>query len=198
MRTCSNVVAWGGLVMWVVAVLVEHALSPSLSPMRHQISEYVHGKTGWLMVVAFLAWALSLAATAVATKPPAGVVALLLGTAAVGFVVAAVWATQTSAGELPPGVQRTTAGRLHDLGSGVASIALAAAAVASVMAIRVTWFRRATMALLGTAVVADLALLAVGAEVGGVRQRILIAAAVAWQAALLTARGRSPDEGKAR
>ncbi len=40
-----------------------------------------------------------------------------LGAATAGLLLAAAFATQTVAGELPAGVERTTAGRLHDFGT---------------------------------------------------------------------------------
>jgi Protein of unknown function (DUF998) len=171
---------------FVLATLAEHALNASLSPARHQISEYVHGRAGWLMVAGFVAWAVSLVATAELVRSWSLALSALLGVAAVGFVITAVWATQTSAGELPPGVERTTAGRLHDAGSGVASLAMLAAAVVSVRVGPVRRLRRLAIGVIGVAIVADVALLAVGASVGGVRQRVLVLAAVVWQAAVLT------------
>jgi hypothetical protein len=79
----------------------------------------------WIMVVGFLAWALSLGAAAVATRDrTTTTVRWALGLAAAGLLLLTVFHTQTSAGHLPPGVARTVGGRLHDLGAGVTSVAL--------------------------------------------------------------------------
>lgn len=189
-RRLTGWIGAAGLAIFVAAVLAEHALNASLSPARHQISEYVHGRAGWLMVVAFGAWAVSSVATGAVTWRWSRVVGVLLVVAACGLVVAATWATQTSAGELPPGVERTTAGRLHDLGSGVASVALLSAAVVSAVTAPARRVRRVAIGLVGVAVIASVVLLGVGDAVGGLRQRVLVAVAVAWQATVLGSRDR--------
>jgi hypothetical protein len=98
------------------------------------------------------------------------------------MLLTACFATQTSAGELPPGVKLGVSGRLHDLGSGLATLALAAAVVASIANRDGSprYYRRAG-AILGFALASDAALLAVGPTVGGIRQRVLLASAALWQ-----------------
>ena len=64
---------------------------------------------------------------------------------------------------MPPGVERTLAGRLHDAGSGLAQLALFAAAALSLRA--VPWSRRLRSATTGLLVLA-LVLMACGWELG--------------------------------
>jgi hypothetical protein len=188
-----------GLASFVAIVALQHALEPQLAPSRHEISEYANTGTGALMIVAFLAWAGSLLATATFVAHPVDrwtrsrgpiAIAALLGVAGIGVVLTACFPTQTSAGALPPGTRLTTTGRIHDLASGAASLALLAAAATSVVAVRApTWFPRLAAATLAIAVPAAAVLLAVGAPVEGIRQRVLVAAACVWQGALIRAVG---------
>jgi hypothetical protein len=182
-------VAGAGLAGFVGIVAAEHALTPSLDPGPHQISEYVHAPTGGLMVAALLVWAVSLAATAgvVWLAGRSAAVAGLLGLASVAILVTACFATQTSAGELPPGVHLTTTGRLHNLGSGVASVALLLGALAAI-ADGGRRGRRTTATLVAVAVLGSTVLLAVGRDVGGIRQRMVVAVACVWQSSLLRRR----------
>ena len=89
---------------FVVAVLAQHLLAPELTPDVHTISEYVNADAGPLMVGGFVAWAASMAATARLVRRGARLVAWLLAVAAVGMLLTACFATQTSAGVLPPGI----------------------------------------------------------------------------------------------
>jgi hypothetical protein len=181
----------GGLATFAGIVVLQHVLQSRLSPRTHEISEYVNGDPGWLMVVGFLSWSASLAAAAAlagADRPPGRPVVLtysleaLLGIAAAGILVTACFATQTSAGKLPPGVRLGLGGRLHDVGSGVATLALVAAAVAS-MANRdgSSVYRQRTAAILLIALASDVVLLVVGPSVGGIRQRVLLGFGALWQ-----------------
>lgn len=175
-----------GLLLFLAITGLEHALRPELSPATHEISEYANGRDGALMTSAFVLWTLSLACTGllvwrVARGRPAAAALLL---AAAGIAATAAWPTQTSAGLLKQGETLHAAGRLHDIGSGVATIALLLAALLS-LRLRTHWLRHFTAAALATALAADLILLAIGSEVAGVRQRVLVAAACAWQLALL-------------
>ena len=181
-------VALGGLGTFVAAVFVEHVLTPSLDPARHTISEYANAGTGPIMTFGFAAWAASLTATAAWTwrdrrRWP---LALLLVLAALGMAITACFPTQSVAGSLPPGALRTTTGRLHDLGSGLTSVALLAAAIASAAA---TWpprrFRVGAAGLVVVALLADGLLLAIGPDVAGIRQRLLVAIGCGWQLLLL-------------
>ena len=181
----------GGLLTFVGIVVLQHALQPNLTPLTHEISEYVNGDPGWLMVVGFLCWSTSLAASAALAAADRGprqraVFArsrvALLGVAAAGILITACFATETSAGNLPPGVRLGLGGRLHDLASGVATLALIAAAVVSIANRDGSQaYRRRTATILFVAFASDLALLAVGPSVGGIRQRVLLACGALWQ-----------------
>jgi Protein of unknown function (DUF998) len=187
----AGAVAAGGLAAFVTVTLLQHALVPRLSPARHMISEYANAKAGALMVAGFLAWSASLLATAAiarrAAVPHRAPLALLLGLAALGLLLVACFATQTSAGALPPGVHRTLGGRLHDAGSAVATLALLASALVAGAAIRTRRFRAASAALLLGGVGLAVALLLAGDPWPGIRQRALVATACAWQGLLLWA-----------
>jgi Protein of unknown function (DUF998) len=192
---------WALLAVFVVVVAAEHLLVPQLAPASHMVSEYANARAGAVMVIGFFCWAASLGITAlvaqrylsVAHRGGAGrLVVWLLALAATGICVTACFSTQTSAGVLPPGTEWTTSGRLHDAGSGVATLALFGAAIASTGAFDdPPAFRRWVLIALAIAVGLDLVLLALGPEVGGLRQRVLIAIACTWQAAVLARCGKS-------
>ena len=179
--------AWGGLAAFVAVVGAAHLLNRSLDPATHEISEYVHGSAGGLMVGGFAAWAISLAATAaLANTRRMRPTSIALWVATAGMILTASFATQTSAGRLPPGVRLGTSGRLHDWGSGATSVGLFVAAATSIYMFHGAMrYRRVTTALLTFAVLSDLGLLAIGPAVGGLRQRLLLAAGCLWQIAFL-------------
>jgi hypothetical protein len=187
-----------GVCAFLLIVAIEHVADPSLDPASHQISEYVHGQIGWLMTIGFVSWSISLAATAgLAGSSRSGrPVRAALIAASVGMLLTACFATQTSAGRLPPGVTLSTAGRLHDIGSGVTSVALLLAAVLAFRIKDVALRRlfRFTVTLLIVVLPAAGALLALGSEVGGVRQRLLVLAGCAWQLMFIWAIGRRRED----
>jgi hypothetical protein len=198
LRTVTRRLALAGLAAFVAIVLAQHVLAPELGPDRHTISEYANADAGALMVAGFLSWAASLLATAAlvvrdrrCARPAARVSgAALLATAAAGMLLTALFATQTSAGVLPAGTHRTTAGQIHDVASGAASLALFGAMLATLLdAGRPRWLRRLCAALLVVAISSAGVLLAVGDSVDGIRQRVLVAAACTWQAALVVSAG---------
>jgi hypothetical protein len=182
-------VALCGIGAFLIVAVVLHVLNPNLTPATHVISEYANARVGWLLAVGLLAWAASLLATAgfvlccVRGLAARRAVAALLGVAAGGLVLAAAFRTQAVAGAVPPDVVRTTGGRLHDAGAGLATLALfAAAAVVGIAEGASSRLGRASMALVAVAVVVEVSLLLVGHEVGGLRQRLLVGAALGWQA----------------
>lgn len=200
--------ALAGLTAFLAITIAEHALEPQLVPARHTISEYVNTGTGALMTAAFLAWAGSLLATAAlawrdrrpgerAAAPAA--LAALLAIASAGLVLTACFATQTSAGVLPPGTELTASGRIHDLASATAQEAMLIAALVTIARF---WRRRAVRvlvaALLAVAVVSSAILLAIGDPVDGVRQRILVGVGCAWQATLVAALARTSGPPRRR
>ncbi len=196
-----------GLAVFTAAVVTMHAIDPSLSPARHTISEYVHADAGGVMSVGFASWATSLAAAASLvlvtraaaerSRPWSIAVAAFLAIAAVAVVVLDAYPTQTVAGALPVGAKWTAAGRLHDVGSGVTTLALLAAAITSLPLLRGhRAYRRVAVVLLATAITGSIAGLAIGPSASGARQRLLVAVAICWQALLVeTLRGPT---GRAR
>jgi hypothetical protein len=190
-------VAIAGLIAFVAIAAAEHVLEPQLAPSRHQISEYANSDTGALMVAGLLAWGVSLFATACVVwrdrggRPGAAghvVLAALLVVAGTGIVLTAAFATQTSAGALPPGTRMTTSGRIHDLASGAATLALLGGVVTSIVALRMrARFSAFAAWLLVLSLAAAAILLAVGDPVDGVRQRLLVVVGCIWQGTLVLA-----------
>jgi hypothetical protein len=185
---------------FLAILVIEHLANPSLDPARHEISEYVHSTIGWLMTIGFLIWSLSLAASAclAGSLRAGGPIRVALLAASLGMLLTACFATQTSAGRLPPDVVLSTTGHLHDLGSGIATVALLLAVLA---ALRVEGrtshrLRRVTISLLIFVLPADGLLLALGSEVGGVRQRLLVLAGCVWQLTLISATRQRRDDGQ--
>jgi uncharacterized protein DUF998 len=176
-----------GLLAFVVIVGTEHLLNLSLDPLEHQVSEYVHTGSGALMIAGFIALACSLAATAMlALRSGNRFIAALFALAALGMAMVALFPTETVAGELPPGRSLTATGRLHDLGSGMTTVALLATA-ASILAAgdRPRSLRLTAANLVLSALIVSAALLIVGPAVGGVRQRLLLLIGCFWQFAFL-------------
>lgn len=185
---------------FVLVVVLQHVLQPGLSPADHRLSEYATGSPGWLMTVGFAAWSGALLATAIgavgSSLRPRGVtraIAALLVVAAAGAAATAMCKTGTIAGVLPPGHHLTTANRIHDLGSGSLGLALWGAVVVS-LGVADRRLRMRTGVLLAGGVVAALLLSGGLLELPGVRQRVLVAVACAWQFLLLTAIARSQRE----
>jgi MFS family permease len=175
--------------------VVEHVLHPSLDPTTHEVSEYVHASAGWVITLGFLAWAVSLAATGwgVAVVWRSRLLSTCLWLAAAGLVLLSACPTETSAGKLPPGQSLTITGRIHDVGSGLTTLALLAAAPLSTAVDRDASprFRRRALLLIAIAVIGSAALLAAGPAVGGLRQRLAILCGCIWQLLLLGALARS-------
>lgn len=188
-----------GLALFVAVTVAQHALVPQLGPRHHTVSEYANADQGWLMTAAFAAWALALAATALRELSPLHgrwVLAVLLAIASLGLATTAVFATQTSAGLLPPGTMRSTGGALHDLGSGAAQLALLGAVLATILhPAEPRVMRRLAAALFVSGLAVDIALLALGDPAAGIRQRLLLLVASIWHAALLMTRYPAPSPG---
>lgn len=185
-------VAASALACFILTLGVLHLGDSGLDPRKHVISEYANTGLGWLLTAAVLCWAISLVATArwltalLRVNAWARVAGGLLVLAAVGLVIATVFHTQAVAGVVPQHVERTAAGRLHDAGTGLATLALfASAGTVGLMCGASSRLGRASLALVLWAVVVQVSLLVAGQEVNGVRQRLLVLGACAWQAALL-------------
>jgi hypothetical protein len=157
------------------------------------VSEYVNTGNGWLMVVGFVGWALSLGATSLLARFAifgGRGLALLLLLAGAGIVVVSLFATQTSAGILAPGVERSIGGRLHDLGSAIATLALLGAVIAaSGKPHTPRWLSITSGGILTLVMLSVVVLLASGDHYPGIRQRVLLASGCTWHTLLLCALG---------
>jgi hypothetical protein len=199
----AEALAVGGLLAFALTVGLEHVLEPALNPLRHQVSEYANSPSGAVMVLGFALWAISLSATAflVGRRWRDLPLSLALALAGLGIAIAALFATETVAGELPPGAALTTTGKLHDLGSGLAALALIGGALIVAFRARAPVpLRKATLWLLPASLILSLALLLTDPSVGGLRQRLLLLVGCVWQLMLLsalpdTATGRSRSSG---
>jgi hypothetical protein len=180
-------VAFLGVFLFLAIVIAQHRINPSLDPATHRISEYVNGDVGWLMTIGFAAWAVSLFASAAVAR---GLfrgwgVSVAVLVAAFGMALVACFATQTSAGELLPGDSLTLSGRLHDHGSGLTTIGLTIAGALSLRPEGPQRLRRRTLLLLLAVLPVLIALIAIGDEVAGIRQRLLVGSGCMWQLLLL-------------
>lgn len=178
--------------IFMAAVLVAHVVRPDLSPLNHMISEYANGRYGFVMDIGFGAWAYALVASSVyvffAGPRRALPLGVLLAIVAAGVVVIAIFPTETKAGHLPAGNRLTASGRAHDLAGSVVTVALVAAALASVA---MEWSnaraRRAAIAGLMMLALVTVALGLAGQQLAGLRQRLTVAAACCWNATVLVA-----------
>ena len=176
-----------GLAAFVGLVALEHLLRQDLPPGEHFVSEYANGWTRPVQTVAFLAWAAATGACAVlAARVPRREIAraltvLALGAATVGLVMTALWPTETIAGELPAGVERTLGGRLHDLGTLAILVGLLVAALASLRLVPSTRYRLTVLALGVTLLAIVPVLIALRLDAPGIGQRGFILVGLAWQ-----------------
>lgn len=135
-RTASwSRVSTAGAVTVAVVIIALHAIKPEFDPSWRFISEYAIGRHGWIMKAAFLVWAASCAALALALRTEVqaipgktGVAILLL--VAVALVVAGLF-PQDPVTATPD--QLTTSGTLHGLASmiGIPGIPVAAMLISS-------------------------------------------------------------------
>lgn len=181
------------LLVFAVATVAEHVLEPGLSVGRHQVSEYANTRSGWLMTLGFAAWSAALVLTAALW--PAPLTRMLFLAAGVGMILTACFDTQTVAGALSSGEERSSAGRLHDYGSLTTLLSLfLAAALTAVRGLDAPLVRAASVVAATAAVVVSAALLLGGDPVPGLRQRALLLLAIGWHAvALVAVRPRRPS-----
>lgn len=127
--------AAAGTLTVVLIIVALHAIKPEFEPSWRFISEYAIGQHGWLMKLAFLIWASSSAALALALKSEvrtplgkAGVSVLLI--VAVALVVAGLFPQDPVTAS--PG-QASTAGKLHAIASmiGIPGTPIAAMLISS-------------------------------------------------------------------
>lgn len=158
-------------------VALEHVVRPDLPPLERFISEYGRGSTQPLHVAAFGAWTVAnggcaaLAGSRRGPRAARAATACGFAAAALGTLVAAVFATQTVGGELPAGVARTTAGRLHDMGTLLILGGLVVAGMASTLLISTRRYRLIALALATGLFAIVPALLAFRLDAPGLGQR---------------------------
>jgi len=184
--------------LFAVAFLVQGALRPNYSSLRHPVSSLALGDFGWVQSVNFIVAGVLLFAFAVGLRPAlrrygGGIAApLLVGAVAIGLVGAGVFAADPVSG-YPPGTPNalayTTRGVLHDVFSIPVFTALPAAC--GVLGYRFTRTGHGWLAVysVGTAVLllTGFALASMGFSqhaalmpVGGVIQRITLVIGLAW------------------
>jgi Protein of unknown function (DUF998) len=182
-----SLIAIGGIVYFVVAVLILHVLRPEYNPINHAVSNYAVGSYGYLMTAAFYTLALSVFALALGLARSmvlinqARVAILLLNIASVGMIVMGIFPGDVHALHPPA----TVTGVIHwtAAGASFASIMIAAFILPRCFKTDERWqaFQRSTL-VLAMAMVAALLAYGVLALVGwiGVGQRIYIAVSLMW------------------
>lgn len=124
-----GVLAAAGFAVFVAVALTFHFVQPELHPLRRFISEYAAGRAGWLLNIAFFAFALGLAAlTAVFGRlldPPARtrVGGTLFGVSALGIFASGLFNSDLQ------GADVTGEGLVHDLAGFVAFFSLLPGAI---------------------------------------------------------------------
>lgn len=117
-RSRSSLLANAAIVClsyFVVALLALHLLRPDYEPRSHFISDYAVGDFGWIMTAAFLALsgACCSLGLGLAIDGPKSILArvgtLLLGVAAIGLVLTAIYETDL------PGAPYTRSGDIHEM-----------------------------------------------------------------------------------
>lgn len=153
--------SWGFAVLFLVLLAVLHLVKPELDPSWSVISEYAIGNFGWMMMLAFIALAVSCASLFMAIKSQVqgiwgkiGLFLLLLS--AVGMAMAGIFVTDplTVSADM-----RTSAGKLHELGAMLDVVPVAALLIGFGLARNKNW-RSLKGLLLGTAVLTILGLVA--------------------------------------
>lgn len=180
-------IAIGGIVYFVVAVVVLHVLRPEYNPINHAVSNYAVGPYGYLMTAAFYALALSIFALALGLARSmvltnrARLAVLLLNIASVGMIVMGIFPGDVHALHPPA----TITGVVHWTAAGVSfsSIMIAAFLLSNCFKTDERWqaFQRPALA---NAMAMVVALLAYGvlALFGwiGIGQRIYISVSLMW------------------
>jgi hypothetical protein len=184
-------IAVGGIVYFVVAVVVLHFLRPEYNPINHAVSNYAVGPYGFLMTASFYVLALPIFALAlglsqcIARNNLSSVALLLLGFAGIGMVVMGIFPGDAHALHPPA----TVTGVIHWTAAGLSFLSIMIAAfllsVSFKKDVRFQRFQRPCL-LLALAMVGALVLYGILALVGwiGIGQRIYIAVCLLWLLAL--------------
>lgn len=116
--------AMAGFALFIVILIAFHFIQPELNPMTRFGSEYAAGELGWLMKLAFFAFAAGLLSLAlslwfgVAAQGRSTVGIILLAVAAIGILGSGLFNADLQGGD------RTQTGVLHDLFGFLAFLAL--------------------------------------------------------------------------
>jgi uncharacterized protein DUF998 len=180
-------IAIGGIVYFIVAVVVLHFLRSEYNPINHAVSNYAVGPYGYLMTAAFYVLALSVFALAlglffsVALKKLSRVAILLLCLASSGIVVIGVFPGDAHALHPPA----TITGVIHWAAAGLSFLCIMIAAFLLSRSFktdeRFQRFQRLCF-ILALAMVGALLLYGILALVGwiGIGQRIYLAVCLLW------------------
>ncbi len=194
-----STLARGGLLGFVGLVAVQHPLRTDLPAQAHFVSEYASGSTELVMAAAFAAWGVgSAAAAALAWTRGLRAVPVLLVVAAAGTFLAAGFDTQTVAGELPAGVVRTQAGKLHDQGTLGIFVGLLGAAVWGLRSERTRRYRRGVAVAAAALVLAPGVLVAANLDWPGIGQRAIILVGIGVELLLVSELSRRGPRTPAR
>jgi len=181
----SAMVTIAGVVYFVCSIIALHVLRPDLNPISHFTSEYAVGPYGFLMTSAFLSMSLASFALVIGlyqtVLPPARSLLGLLGIWAIGVLIAMIFPAD------PDGAPQTLSGTIHQTAGPLTFLCL------SVGALWVSWrlnqdakwssLYRPELILSFIMLVAFIATafsFVTGSGSGGVAQRIVLGALVAW------------------
>src|SRR2546429_8612351 len=123
-------IAIGGIIYFIVAVVVLHSLRPEYNPINHAVSNYAVGSYGYLMTAAFYVLALSVYALAlgltrsIALTNLSRVAVLLLYLASIGMVVMGIYPGDVHALHPPA----TITGVIHWTAAGISFLSIMTAA----------------------------------------------------------------------
>src|ERR1700738_1593864 len=120
-----------------------HVLEPEFDPTWRFVSEYALGSVGWMMHLAFLALAISLAGAGVAifsqVRTIVGYIGLgVLGIAAIGILIAAIFTTDPVTASRSPEAA-TFSGSMHVFGASLDYTPVAALLLSFVLARNPAW-----------------------------------------------------------
>jgi hypothetical protein len=180
-------IAIGGIVYFVVAVVVLHFLRPEYNPINHAVSNYAVGSYGFFMTAGFYALALSLLALAlglirsIALTNLSRVAVLLLCLASSGMVVMSIFPGDVHALHPPA----TITGVIHWTAAGISFLSIMIAAFLLSGSFKTDERWRACQRpcfVLALAMVGALLFYGILALVGwiGIGQRIYIAVCLLW------------------
>lgn len=154
-------------VLFAVLLLSLHVLEPEFDPTWRFVSEYMLGNVGWMMHLAFLALATSMASAGVAIVSqvrtwPGYIGLTILGIAAVGILIAAIFTTDPAITSRSPEAT-TFSGNMHVFGASLDFTPVAALLLSFSLARNQAWrpIRKRLFLTAGMTVVVMVAFIAV-------------------------------------